>query len=357
MNKHEKFATYNEIFGQKESIKSAFDKYRDFLCNFNKNKYETFEDNESITTVFAGCGSSYYLSQCISASFNKITGHPSYAVPASEIFLSADNYLRKSHKYRLITVSRSATTSETVEASRFFKNKVGGKVVAISCRSLPPINEIADLILYEESSMEESVVMTKSFSTMLIIALMITAHIGNSKSLFGEIGAVVKEIKRVINESSKLSLEISDSIEIDRLFYLGNGPFYGISNEGMLKAKEMSLTFSESYHFLELRHGPMSMVTDSSLIIGLVSKNNPQYQVSVLRDMKALGAKIMTISDDVEQLGNFKPDYSYFLKTGLSDEVSCVLVMPFLQFFAFYCAIKKGLDVDRPRNLVQVVRL
>lgn len=357
MNKPEKFATYHEIFGQKESIKSAYDKYRDFLCNFNKNKHEIFEDNEKITTVFTGCGSSYYLSQCISASFNKITGHPSFAMPASEIFLSADNYLRKSHKYRLVSISRSATTSETVEASRFFKNKVGGKVVAISCRSLPPINEIADLILYEESSMEESVVMTKSFSTMLFIALMITACIGSSRSLFGELEIVVREIERVINESSKLSFEISDSIDVDRLFYLGNGPFYGISSEGMLKAKEMSLTFSENYHFLELRHGPMSMVTDSSLIIGLVSKNNPQYQISVLGDMKALGAKIMTISDDVEQLGNLKPDYSYFLKAGLSDEASCVLIMPFLHFFAFYRAIKKGLDVDKPRNLVQVVQL
>ena len=356
MDKPERYKTYNEIFDQKRSIRNAFEKYKGLFCNFNYDGSVMFED-EDIVTVFTGCGSSYYLGQCLSSAFNRVTSQYSIAIPASEVYLSHDCYLKKHRRYRLVSISRSATTSETVEASKFFKNEIGGDVIAISCCSVPPLNQIADLVLFEDSGMDESIVMTKSFSTMLFMGLMLTAYIGRDRGLCAQFEKAVDKLARVVDESTDIALDLCNSFRPDQIFLLGNGPFYGISSEGMLKAKEMSLTSSENYHFLEIRHGPMSMVDTKTLIVGLLSKNNTGYQVSLLKDMKEIGAKIFIICDEPDDLGRFKPDWSFFIKSGLSDEVNCLLSMPSLQFLALYHSLNKGLDVDKPRNLVKVVRI
>lgn len=121
MDDPRKYKTFEEIFDQKRSVKNAFEKYRGLFCDF-KAEGSGMLDDEGVITIFTGCGSSYYLSQCLSSIFNKITRQYSVAILASEVYLSPEYYLKKGTKYRLVPISRSATTSETVEiANNFFK--------------------------------------------------------------------------------------------------------------------------------------------------------------------------------------------------------------------------------------------
>ena len=112
--------------------------------------------------------------------------------------------------------------------------------------------------------------------------------------------------------------------------------------------KEMTLTHSEPFHFFEFRHGPMSMVGESTAVIGLRSSANAKHEQAVLDEMDALGAQVLS-------LGEEKTDVPFV--SGLAEEIRNALYLPVLQLMAYYRAIAKGLNPDKPRNLRAVVHL
>jgi glucosamine--fructose-6-phosphate aminotransferase (isomerizing) len=144
--------------------------------------------------------------------------------------------------------------------------------------------------------------------------------------------------------------------DIERIFFLGGGPLYGLANEAVLKTKEMSLSYAEAYHPLELRHGPMSMVDDATLVVGLLSDTARDYEEAVLEEMRALGARTLVLTEDKGQ----KPlpaDYLVYFESGLPEAVRGVLYMPVLQLMAYHRAMYKGLNPDTPAHLSTVVIL
>jgi glucosamine--fructose-6-phosphate aminotransferase (isomerizing) len=110
----------------------------------------------------------------------------------------------------------------------------------------------------------------------------------------------------------------------------------------------MTLTHSEPFHFLEFRHGPMSMVNQNAAVIGLLSDANHFHEAKVLSEMKALGGRVVS-------LGEKNSDVSF--ESGLPESVSGVLYLPILQLMAFYRSVAKGLNPDQPNHLTSVVRL
>jgi glucosamine--fructose-6-phosphate aminotransferase (isomerizing) len=129
---------------------------------------------------------------------------------------------------------------------------------------------------------------------------------------------------------------------------LGSGSRHGLACELSLKMKEMSLSHSEPFHFMEFRHGPKSMVTKSTLTIGLRSTVNGARESAVLEDVRALGSRILDIAgtgSDVQ------------FASGLDEAVRNVLYLPVGQLIAFERSISKGLNPDKPNNLDTVVKL
>jgi glucosamine--fructose-6-phosphate aminotransferase (isomerizing) len=124
----------------------------------------------------------------------------------------------------------------------------------------------------------------------------------------------------------------------------------------MLKMKEMSLSYSEAFHVLDFRHGPMSMVNEKSIVVGLLSESALEQEVEVMKDMRKLGARVLMISEksypDLESIGDL-----ILLNTGLPGWAHAQSYLPVLQLFAYYRSVSKGLDPDKPNNLEAVVRL
>ena len=112
--------------------------------------------------------------------------------------------------------------------------------------------------------------------------------------------------------------------------------------------KEMTLTHSEPFHFLEFRHGPMSMVNQNTVVVGMVSTVNRQHEVKVLSEMKMLGGTVASI-------GESEADVCF--ESNIPEEVRSVLYLPVLQLMSFYRSLAKGLSPDRPTNLTAVVKL
>jgi glucosamine--fructose-6-phosphate aminotransferase (isomerizing) len=137
---------------------------------------------------------------------------------------------------------------------------------------------------------------------------------------------------------------LGENLELNRLFFLGSGSHYGLACEAMLKMKEMSLTHSEAYQFLEFRHAPMSMVHDRTLIVGLVSSAALPHEVAVL----ALTP---------ERLADGLVDYQLLLPAELNDWERGPLYLPVAQLIAYYRSVAKGLNPDLPHGLTAVVNL
>jgi glucosamine--fructose-6-phosphate aminotransferase (isomerizing) len=135
---------------------------------------------------------------------------------------------------------------------------------------------------------------------------------------------------------------------MDRFYFLGSGPRYGLACEANLKMKEMTLTHSEPFHFLEFRHGPKAMVGKSAIVIGLLSDTNRAHEQAVLDEMHALGGQTLSLGES---------DADVTFASGLSEAVRNVLYLPVLQLTAYYRALSKGLNPDEPTHLDAVVRL
>jgi glucosamine--fructose-6-phosphate aminotransferase (isomerizing) len=153
---------------------------------------------------------------------------------------------------------------------------------------------------------------------------------------------------RVIGRYESWAQSIGENLDFDRFYFLGSGIRYGLACEVTLKMKEMTLTHSEPFHFLEFRHGPMSMVSDKAVVVGMVSDANRAHEAKVLEEMAALGGTVAS-------LGESQADVEF--GSGIPESVRGVLYLPVLQLMALYRSLARGLNPDRPANLTAVVKL
>ncbi len=135
---------------------------------------------------------------------------------------------------------------------------------------------------------------------------------------------------------------------VERFYVLGSEVRYGLACEISLKMKEMTLSHSEPFYTMEFRHGPMSMVTPSTLIVGLLGPGRRVQDEAVLREMAGMGARTLLIAEG---------DADINLESGLSELAQSLLLVPPGQLVALSRSLAKGLNPDRPNNLSTVVFL
>ncbi len=292
--------------------------------------------------IYTGCGSTYYLALSAASLTQAAVGIPSRGVPASELLLHTRSIYPQTGRPLLVSISRSAATTETVQATRAFRKRYQGDVVVISCYEDKPLNAEATLTLAAQAGQEQSVVQTRSFSSMLVMAEgLARIFAGNQVPLDWLSG----DNEEFVHQAGRLAEKLSDPDRFDRYYYLGSGPLYGLASEAMLKMKEMSLTDAEAYHPMEFRHGPMSMVDERTLVVGLLSEEGYAEEKAVLDEMRGLGATTLNLS------AHNDADFP------LASQHPLVRYLPLLQWMAYHRAVKKALDPDHPRHLEQVVQL
>lgn len=330
-------ATFCEITTQTSAWQQALDVSRAAAL-------PDLADYDSV--LFTGCGSTYYLSLAAAALFQQTTGRVARAVPAGELVLNPEVALTKG-KTLLVAVSRSGTTSETVKAVEEFKSDQRGQVVVISNYDAA-LSKLGDLNLVIPKGQEESVAQTRSFASMYVAATAFCARMAGRDDLLKAMSALPDVGERLIARYDSLAKKVGLNLDLDRFYFLGSGIRYGLACEASLKMKEMTLTHSEPFHFFEFRHGPMSMVSESAVVVGLLSESNARRESAVLNEMQALGGKTVGLAEA-------GADVSFESK--IPECVRSVLYLPFLQLMAFHRSLGKGLNPDRPNHLTAVVQL
>lgn len=337
----ETYHTYQEIKSQTDAWAQALEITRAISLP-DAEKYEQ--------VIFTGCGSTYYLSLAAAALYQELTGRAARAVPGGELLLNSQTVVGRAFsptKTLLVAVSRSGTTTETIKAVEKFKAENRGDVVVVSNYD-EVLSRLADVNIVIDKGQEESVAQTRSFASMYVAATAICARMAGREDLVEAMGRLPEVGSWVIGNYESFAKEIGENLGFDRFYFLGSGIRYGLACEANLKMKEMTLTHSEPFHVLEFRHGPMSMVNEKAVVVGLLSDVNRVHEAKVLSEMKMLGGT-------VSSLGEADADVSF--KSQIPEQVRGVLYLPVLQLMAFYRSVAKGLNPDRPENLTAVIKL
>ncbi|MHB1318396.1 MAG: SIS domain-containing protein [Anaerolineae bacterium] len=305
--------------------------------------------------IFIGCGSTHYLAQFAAAWFQAQTGWRCRGLPSSELLLQPDAWLSPGERPAIIALSRSGETSETIMALER-QARAGCPTVTIGCYEDTPLARAAGLTIAVPEGREKSYAQTRSFAGMLVAVQALAALASGDAQLMTELEALPSLAEVTIARAQPLALAYGADESIKRITYLGSGPLYGLANEATVKMKEMSLSLAEGYHFMEFRHGPMSLVDGEHLVVALISDALRAYEIGVLADLKARGARILAVANGTHDLAATADD-CLDLQTSLAERARSVLYLPILQLMAYHRAMGRGLNPDRPRNVVMAIRL
>jgi len=305
--------------------------------------------------LVTGCGSTHYAALSAAALLRRL-GLAAWAYPAAEIVYFADALPPAGAN--LLAVSRSGTTTETLWAvDRYRRRYPAGKVVSITTQPESPLAKASDLVLSAGAAREQSVAQTRSFTSMFLLSQCLAGVLGGDDGLASRLERLPSKLDQLVERSGNLPRQLGEDESLQRFFFLGGGPYYGLACEAMLKTKEMTRAWAEAFHPLEFRHGPMAVVDDHSLVVCLASDTEQEAEARVVRDMQKLGARVLVLTDDISRTDWAGIDYVVELQSGLNEWERGALYLPFIHWMDYYRTLARGLDPDQPTNLSAVVEL
>ena len=271
-----------------------------------------------------------------------------------------------------IVITQSGETADTTAAQREAKAK-GSRTVAISNVVGSTIAREADGVLYTYAGQEISIASTKAFTAQMAVLFLFAAYLGQVRCSLSN-DQVRKRIRELLELPSKTEGVLQCAPDCKRLavqyhavqdfLFLGRAIHYPIAMDGALKLKEVSYIHAEGYPTGETKHGPNALI-DENLPIVIIATCDRSDAGSVLRYEKTVanilgfkeqGARVIAIATEGDEELRRLANHTIFVPRA-SELLSPILEMVPLQLFAYYVAVAKGLDVDRPRNLVKSVTL
>lgn len=311
-----------------------------------------FAERNPDEVIFTGCGSSYYLSMTAAAAFQKVAGLRARAVPASEILQFPESVFLPGAAPLLVASSRSGMTTETLRALAVARRR-RIPTLTLTCAHRSPLARGATLCIRSPRGREESVVTTKSFSSLLLLALLLAAH----RAVGAPLGRELRRLPALGRRMVKAALNLTGDLGADaaRFVFLGGGSAHGIAWEAMLKMTEMAQRPAVAYHPLEFRHGPVALAGPGTLVVLFGTRAGAKLEADLAGELRRHGAMVVSLRD--EWAGGTDVDVDVALAVHLDDDARCLLYLPFAQALAYHRAVGAGLDPDRPRHLSPVVRL
>ncbi|MCL6516659.1 SIS domain-containing protein [Alicyclobacillus sp.] len=308
------------------------------------------------TVVFTGCGTSYHLAHSAARLWQLVTGHRAIAVPSSEVFLSGTGALPKDGPLTMFAISRSGTTTEVLWAvEQIQRDRPGSRVVAVTCHEDSDLARLCERPLVLPHAAERSVVMTKSFTSMLLALQRLAAHAADRVDLVAELDRLPDELAHRMAEFTAFGQWAGAQDSWRQYIFLGLGPYEGLAREATLKLKEMTQVACEAYNPLEFRHGPISVVAQGTVVVSMVDAANAAAVQAVGRDVARLGGSVLELVP--EGVTRAQEATRALVLPSVSDWSRAVLYMPALHHLALARAEFLGLNPDQPRHLTQVVTL
>jgi len=210
--------------------------------------------------LFVACGSSLYLGRAAASSWTLLTGLRARAIPASELLLFPNADFLDRENTQAVLISRSGTTSETVRAANLLSRDHKIPTLALTCTQPSALIDACDLTLALPGAGEQSMAMTRSFTSLLLAMQLLAARRANNTEFPAKLEPLAAHFALQIHPLAERMNAFVQQYNFADYVFLGQGPFYGIASEGALKVTEMSRSYAQVFHTLEFRHGPKTIV-------------------------------------------------------------------------------------------------
>ena len=321
----------------------------------------TDERLRSIGTVhLVACGTAMHAGMVGKVAIETLARVPAEVDIASE-FRYRDPILNKNDL--VIIISQSGETSDTLAALKLAKSR-GVPVLAIVNVVGSSIARAADYILYTYAGPEIAVASTKAYVVQMCVLYLFALRLAyargkleeaEAKRLTAELLRAGEVIKPRLDDCEQIKYLASRFVNTQSCFFIGRGFDYALSLEGSLKLKEISYVHSDAYAAGELKHGTISLITDGVPVIALATQKQVyEKTISNARETKSRGARVILFTTKDAVVPEGVADYIVRLDEYEDLLMPLQLIVP-LQLFAYYMAVLRGCDVDKPRNLAKSV--
>jgi len=322
----------------------------------------TREQIQNIRKVcIVACGTAYHVGVVAKYAFERLLKIPLEVDVASE-FRYREPILDENTL--VIIISQSGETADTLAALRMAKAK--------GCRILSIVNVVgstianeSDDVLYTWAGPEIAVASTKAYSTQLAVIYMIVLYMADQLDSVSqeEMAQYMADLQRLpdlaaecLQDKETIQYFASQYFNAHDMYFIGRNVDYAASLEASLKLKEISYIHSEAYTAGELKHGPISLIEDGTLVIAIATYEKLfDKMMSNVREVKARGAVVLGITvRGKEEALKQETDYQFCVPDITDFMLPSLSILP-LQLFAYYVASMKGCDIDKPRNLAKSV--
>ena len=316
----------------------------------------------SLSRIYiVACGSSYHVGVIAKYNIEKLARVPVEVVLASE-FRYCDPIVDKSTL--VICISQSGETADTLEAQNEAK-RLGAVTLAIVNVEGSSIAKSADKVIYTKAGPEIAVATTKAYSTQLAVTVLIALYVAECRGtikaeeyadIMKQLEAMPVTLEKILADKENIQRLAYQHFSNEDLFFIGRNVDYALSLEGSLKLKEISYIHSEAYHAGELKHGTISLVVDDMLVIAVATYGKlVDKTLSNALEVKARGAHVMGVTtESLRERVQKATDEIITIPDAHDVLLPSLAVLP-LQLFAYYVALYRGCDIDKPRNLAKSV--
>ena len=353
---------FKEIMEQPEAIrKTASPRVREGRVVLDDISM-TAEYVRNISRIFIiACGSSYHVGMVSKYNWERLMRRPVEVVLASE-FRYSDPLVDE--RTLVIVISQSGETLDTMAAMREAKRR-GGRTLAIVNVVGSSIAREADDVLYTWAGPEIAVATTKAYSTQLVLMDLVGLYLADLlgtvsreeyDAILAEVHALPEKMRRFLEHLEDVQYFASRYFNHDSVFFIGRNLDYALGLEASLKLKEISYIHSEAYASGELKHGTISLIEPGTLVVALGTYAALfDKAMSNVVEVKARGAEVLAVATEtfrekMEKTADATvviPDTHPVLQPSLG-------IVP-MQLFAYYVALQRGCDIDKPRNLAKSV--
>ena len=310
--------------------------------------------------VITACGTAYHAGMVGKYVFEHFARIPVVVDVASE-FRYRNPILHKDDLF--IVISQSGETADTLAALRLAK-AAGAKVIAITNCVGSTVSREADEVIYTWAGPEIAVASTKAYTTQLMCLYLLALKMAQARGTISpadyaqtlaDVAALPDKVQQILDNQSDIQKFTSRQFNKAKIFYIGRLFDSASSLESALKLKEVSYMHCEAFAAGELKHGPIALMDTNTLVVGIATQHELYEKIaSNILEVKARGAATMVITQDTKDAFTDAVDTVITIPP-VADALSPILAIVPAQLFAYYCAVQRGNDPDKPRNLAKSV--
>ncbi len=351
-----------EIYEQPKAIRDTVNMHvgKDGLVTFEDLHWTRADLEKFDRVLITACGTAYHAGLVAKHYIERFAKIPTTVEIASEYRYSKP---LTSERTLVIVVSQSGETIDTLAALKEAK-RLGALSVAVTNSIGSSIARESDYTIYTLAGPEIAVASTKAYTTQLVALLMLALYMGQIKGttaedtvrhLTAELQALPQHIDEVLDAREAMETYADTLKKANDIFYLGRNIDYAIAMEGALKLKEISYIHAEAYAGGELKHGTLALITEDTPVIAVVTQHDIASKMySNIQEVRTRGAEVIGIGyADDEDIAHYTTETVRIPK--VDDIIAPVLSVIPMQLLAYYTGIKRGNDVDKPRNLAKSV--